>query len=186
MTKERIEIIRQSLIPFVKKELLEINNDGLGKSDAKEFEKDLNEVLDLAIKTLEQQPSDDKEIIVMDKGTLKYSGHGYVAYNKDWFRKHFATEVAIMTGYDGYIKQPCEDCVSRQAVLDKAELVELEDGQTFYCISPEDVKALLPVTPTKCIANIQFSKEDLKEICKEQMVKEEEQWQAEADLEKMH
>lgn len=59
MTKERIEIIRQSLIPFVKKELLEINYDGLGKSDATEFEKDLNEVLDLAIKVLEQQTSDD-------------------------------------------------------------------------------------------------------------------------------
>lgn len=59
MTKERIEIIRQSLIPFVKKELLEINNDGLGKSDAEEFEKDLNEVLDMAIKLLEQQPCED-------------------------------------------------------------------------------------------------------------------------------
>lgn len=45
------------------------------------------------------------------------------------------------------IKQ-LEDCVSRQAVLDKAELIELEDGQTFYCIDPEDVKALPPVTPT--------------------------------------
>ena len=53
MTKERIEIIRQSLIPFVKKKLLEINYEGLGNSDAKEFEKDLNEVLDLAIKELE-------------------------------------------------------------------------------------------------------------------------------------
>lgn len=54
MDKERIETIRQSLIPFVKKELQEINNDGLGESDAKEFEKDLNEVLDLASKALEQ------------------------------------------------------------------------------------------------------------------------------------
>ena len=59
MTKERIEDIRQSVIPFVKKELLKINNDGLGESDAKEFEKDLNEVLNLASKALEQQPSDD-------------------------------------------------------------------------------------------------------------------------------
>lgn len=59
MTKERIEIIRQSLIPFVKKELLEINDGGLGESDAEEFEKDLNEVLDLASKTLEQQSSED-------------------------------------------------------------------------------------------------------------------------------
>lgn len=53
MTKERIEIIRQSLIPFVKKKLLEINYEGLGNLDAKEFEKDLNEVLDLAIKELD-------------------------------------------------------------------------------------------------------------------------------------
>jgi len=54
MTKEFIEDIRQSLIPFVKKELLEINYEGLGKSNAEEFEKDLNEVLDLASKALEQ------------------------------------------------------------------------------------------------------------------------------------
>lgn len=59
MTKERIEIIRQSLIPFVKKELLKINYEGLGKSDSEEFEKDLNEVLDLASKALEQPTSDD-------------------------------------------------------------------------------------------------------------------------------
>lgn len=47
------------------------------------------------------------------------------------------------------LEQQSENCVSRQAVLDKAELIELEDGQTFYCISPEDVKALPPVTPTQ-------------------------------------
>lgn len=39
-------------------------------------------------------------------------------------------------------QQPSEDCVSRQAVLDKAELIELDDGQSFMCIDPEDVKAL--------------------------------------------
>lgn len=39
MTKENIEIIRQSVIPFVKKELLDINYEGLGESDAEEFEK---------------------------------------------------------------------------------------------------------------------------------------------------
>lgn len=59
MTKELIEDLRKSLIPFVKKELLEINYEGLGKSDAEEFEKDLNEVLDLASKALEQPTSDD-------------------------------------------------------------------------------------------------------------------------------
>lgn len=44
-------------------------------------------------------------------------------------------------------QQPCEDCVSRAAVLAKKQLVELEDGQFFYCISPEDVKKLPSVTP---------------------------------------
>lgn len=44
-------------------------------------------------------------------------------------------------------EEPCRDCVSRQAVLDKKELVKLEDGQSFYCISPDDVKTLPPVTP---------------------------------------
>ena len=42
---------------------------------------------------------------------------------------------------------PCGDAISRQAVLDKKELVELEDGQSFYCISPEDVETLPPVNP---------------------------------------
>lgn len=59
MTKELIEDIRKTLIPFVKKELLEINNDGLGELDAEEFERDFNEILDLAIKALEQPTSDD-------------------------------------------------------------------------------------------------------------------------------
>lgn len=44
-------------------------------------------------------------------------------------------------------QEPSENAVSRQAVLDKKELVELEDGQSFYCISPEDVETLPPVTP---------------------------------------
>ena len=69
MTKERIEIIRQSLIPFVKKELLEINYEDLGKSDAKEFEKDLNEILDLANKALER---DNEEIFKQFKTKAFY------------------------------------------------------------------------------------------------------------------
>lgn len=39
------------------------------------------------------------------------------------------------------------DCISRQAALDKKELIELEDGQSFYCISPEDVETLPSVNP---------------------------------------
>lgn len=56
MTRERIEEFRKVLLPFVKKWLLRINYENRGKSDAEEFEKDFNEILDLAIKALEQEP----------------------------------------------------------------------------------------------------------------------------------
>lgn len=53
MTKERIESIREILLPFVAKKLKEINYEGLGESDAKEFTQDFNEILNLAEDTLE-------------------------------------------------------------------------------------------------------------------------------------
>lgn len=56
MTREIIEGMREAVLPFVKKKLLEINYENLGKSDAEEFEKHFNEILDLAIKALEQEP----------------------------------------------------------------------------------------------------------------------------------
>ena len=50
------------------------------------------------------------------------------------------------------LEQPTsDDCVSRQAVLDKKVLIELPDGQKFYSIDPEDIKNLPPVTPTHSI-----------------------------------
>ena len=65
-------------------------------------------------------------------------------------KKHYGGQSRTLIEAIKLIEQPTsDDCVSRQAVLDKAELIELEDGQTFYCIDPEDVKALPPVTPTQ-------------------------------------
>ena len=55
MTKERIEDMREVVLPFVKKRLLETNYENLGKSDAEEFAREFNEILDLAIKALEQE-----------------------------------------------------------------------------------------------------------------------------------
>lgn len=60
MTRERIEDMREVVLPFVKKRLLETNYEGLGKSDAKEFEREFNEILNLAIKALEQESVLDK------------------------------------------------------------------------------------------------------------------------------
>lgn len=61
MTRERIEDIREIVLPFVKKRLLETNYEGLGKSDAEEFSRDFNEILNLAIKALEQEPKSEWE-----------------------------------------------------------------------------------------------------------------------------
>lgn len=56
MTRERIEDMREVVLPFVKKRLLETNYEGLGEADAKEFAREFNEILNLAIKALEQEP----------------------------------------------------------------------------------------------------------------------------------
>lgn len=60
MTRERIEDMREVVLPFVKKRLLETNYEGLGEADSKEFERDFNEILNLAIKALEQEPCEDE------------------------------------------------------------------------------------------------------------------------------
>lgn len=65
------------------------------------------------------------------------------------FDGHTAEEIAeaFEVAFRALEQEPCDNAVSRQAVLDKKELIELEDGQSFYCISPEDVETLPPVTP---------------------------------------
>ena len=57
-------------------ELLKINYEDLGESDAIEYEKDLNEVLDLARQALEQPTSDDcaSRQAVLDLMQLKMGG----------------------------------------------------------------------------------------------------------------
>ena len=60
MTRERIEDIREIVLPFVRSVLLKTNYERLGKSDAEEFTRDFNEILDMAIKVLEQEPILDK------------------------------------------------------------------------------------------------------------------------------
>ena len=64
MTRERIEDFREIVLPFVKKRLLETNYEGLGKSDAEMFAKDFDEILNLAIKALEQEPTTKNDLEV--------------------------------------------------------------------------------------------------------------------------
>ena len=67
MTRERIEDMREVVLPFVKKRLLETNYEGLGESDAEMFAKDFDEILDLANKALEQESIFEK-INKIEKG----------------------------------------------------------------------------------------------------------------------
>ena len=62
MTRKLIENYREILIPFMKKWLSETNYENLGESDAEEFEKDFNEICDLAIKALEQEPTTKNDL----------------------------------------------------------------------------------------------------------------------------
>lgn len=57
MTREHIEDFREIVLPFVKKRLLETNYENLGESDAEMFAKDFDEILNLAIKALDQEPT---------------------------------------------------------------------------------------------------------------------------------
>ena len=71
MTRERIEDMREVVLPFVKKRLLETNYEGLGEADAKEFERDFNEILNLAIKGLEQEPTTKNDSSSLEKNSKK-------------------------------------------------------------------------------------------------------------------
>ena len=63
----------------------------------------------------EAQPSEDTEVITVSKGAVKARQGRFVIYDVDWLKKNFyATEEKIY----GQLKQPSEDCISRQAVID--------------------------------------------------------------------
>jgi DNA-directed RNA polymerase subunit RPC12/RpoP len=62
MTSERIEDFREIVLPFLSRTLLETNYENMGKSDAEEFTRDFNEILNLAIKALEQVPTTKNDL----------------------------------------------------------------------------------------------------------------------------
>lgn len=92
----------------------------------------ISDALDMAIKALEMLEEFERAQIITE-GRLNGRTYAYKCGLEDGKRKA--------------LEQQSEDAISRQAVLNKKELVELEDGQSFYCISPEDVETLPSVTP---------------------------------------
>lgn len=59
MTKELIENTRAIIVPYMAHDLRRINYENMGEIDAAQFKEDMNEILDLATKALEQQPCED-------------------------------------------------------------------------------------------------------------------------------
>ena len=59
ITKELIENFRETVKPFVSRALFGINYEGMGTLDCVEFERDFDEILDLAIKATEAEPCED-------------------------------------------------------------------------------------------------------------------------------
>ena len=129
MTKEIIEGVRKIVVPFVKKRLFEINYEGLGESDAKEFDEHMNEILDLATKALEQEPIIDINV-----------PHKIAEFLSDWDGDENAKmeisvddmrEIAFVYTKKARIErqlkekalepESCDDCISRADVEQTVE-----------------------------------------------------------------
>ena len=68
-----------------------------------------------AIQALEQQPCEDTEVIKVSKGAVKARQGRFVIYDVEWLKENFYTTEEKIYGQP---KQPCEDCISREAVQD--------------------------------------------------------------------
>lgn len=72
-----------------------------------------------------------------------------------------------------YIKaleqQPCDDCVSRAEMLKYQQYLRGKMSNEENHKLWKFIKDLPPVTPTHCIAEVRFSKDDLREICNERI-----------------
>ena len=60
MKREQIKDFKEIVLPFFKNYLMKVNYENRGKSDAEVFEKDFNEIIELANKALAQEPISDK------------------------------------------------------------------------------------------------------------------------------
>lgn len=83
---------------------------------------EIEETLDLAIKALKNMPTENEEVIFIDKGAVKARTGRFVVYDAEWLKEHFNTTEAMLYG------QPSEDCISREAVID---IINFEDKWLF-------------------------------------------------------
>ena len=96
------------------------------------------------------EPCED-EYIKVPKKALKYRTAGMVAYNAEWLKNHFNIERAVICG----VQEPCDDCISRQAVLEKAICVPIArvvtEDKVIYrkIVFVDEIENIPPVTPAE-------------------------------------
>lgn len=67
-------------------------------------------------------------------------------------------------------QEPCEDCVSRKAVVEYIKNSDAELGHDSENeLVVEDILTMPSVKPVACIATVKFSKEDIQELIDEKM-----------------
>ena len=83
----------------------------IGPGINEDVSEEYNEAVEMAIKALQPQPSEDEKVIRISKGTLKARTGRYVIYDVEWLKTHFNTTEMMLYG------QPNGDCISRKEVL---------------------------------------------------------------------
>lgn len=95
----------------------------------------------------EAQPSEDTEVIKVSKGAVKARQGRFVIYDVEWLKKNFYTTEEKIYGQP---KQPCEDAVSRQAVINT--IFYKSDNSCDVVLSTDlmdRIKQLPSVTPQR-------------------------------------
>lgn len=138
MTRRKINDFKKIVLPSISKLLFDVNYEGQGKCDAKEFAKDFNEILDLAAKALDQESCDD----TVSRGV----------FEQVMWERNTAIEQLRELGYElGQKIEPCDDCVSRQALLRKlnTKTHEYSNGMGFRKEWVELINSMPPVLPKR-------------------------------------
>lgn len=92
-----------------------------------------------------------------------------VKYGAEWLKDEYLDAkdgTFIKMSLEALRQEPCEDCISRQDVLD---LCDSKDPEYKVRHFKEDVECLPSVTPQLekiCVANTHFDEEKFEEICK--------------------
>ena len=85
-----------------------------------------DEIAKTIIKALSQEPCTDT--VSIRKDALKTRVGNIVAYNVEWLKKHWQMEMDIVCGVE-----PCDDAISREAVLKRITQFSTEEGSSVVC-----------------------------------------------------